>query len=113
MLRMIIQRLKGNREVVQVHDFLDSVPEEAFIPVTAEQDLWENLEIIFSGCPITIVAITAGSHVLQLWLVPGRVKLYCYLPDRRINTERLLGKPALGPSPPYRLNYSATPDGSA
>ncbi len=113
MLKMIIHRFKESREVVELDNLIGPLSAEAFIPVSAEEDLWESLEIYFSGALIRIVAITNGIYVLQLWPIQSGIKLYHYLPDRRINTERLFGKPALGPSPPDRLQNSKAPAGSA
>jgi hypothetical protein len=50
-----------------------------------------------------IVAIEPGiAHLL--WTHPPEIiDEYEFCPDRRIQTHRLLGKPALGPSPPDNL----------
>ena len=57
------------------------------------------------------LAMIKPGKVLLLWPFPQyKVEVYNFCPDQRIMTHRLIGKPALGPSPPnIYYNSAVTP----
>jgi len=86
----------------------------AFLQVTENDILLSQSDASFLAHEptLSLVPIHFYEEVLQLVLIrPGKVLLmwnypfyiieeYDFCPDQRILTHRLIGKPALGPSPP-------------
>jgi hypothetical protein len=63
-----------------------------------------DIEIQYSYTVVEISWLHPSQYTLKL---PGT--LYKYIPDQKPLTLQLLGKPSLGPSPPFPTEYTGMP----
>lgn len=75
--------------------------------VPEAESVWLNQEARFELVEITYqkeatpLVLMLPGRIRLLWILPPQIPgIYDYCPDQRIMTHRLIGKPALGPSPP-------------
>jgi hypothetical protein len=92
---------------------------EAGITVTDEDLSLVMQESAFEYIPVHFyeevlqLVVVVPRKIILLWPFPPiRKSKYHFCPDRRIRTHRLLGKPALGPSPPGILSSAISLSGS-
>ena len=60
----------------------------------------EIVPLYFQEEVLQLVVLNPGKGRLVWIISPQSIDEYDFCPDRRIQTHRLIGKPALGPSPP-------------
>ena len=97
------RRTKLIARLMAVLDSESKVPEA--------ESVWLNQEARFKLVEITYqkeatpLVLMLPGRIRLLWILPAQIPgNYDYCPDQRIMTHRLIGKPALGPSPPSALN---------
>ena len=84
---------------------------KVFAPIPGESIRYKTIRIPLFAREFELTVIRVKSF-RRFWRLPHPLpEPYAYCPDERINTLRLLGKPAQGPSPPSTyLSQLNTPD---
>ena len=93
----------------------DNLPDDFFdeylIPLDESVSSWPEYCFYLSDIEIAY----KYTVVKASWLHPSQYRLklpgtlYNYVPDQRPLTLQLLGKPSLGPSPPFPTEYTGMP----